>query len=59
MDSKAIAFECSLESEWNIIRYIVREALDAVHDALKKHAITEIMIDWLYTGQDLAQGMQE
>ena len=47
MDSKAIAFECNLESEWKIIGYIVREALDAVHDALNKHTITEIKVDWI------------
>ena len=47
VDSKAIAFECNLESEWKIIGYIVREALDAVHDALNKHTITEIKVDWI------------
>ena len=33
-DSNAIAFECQIDGMWQIIGYIVREALDEVHEAL-------------------------
>ena len=30
-DAKAIAFQCYIGSRWQIIGYIVKEALDEVH----------------------------
>ncbi len=36
VDAHAIAFECKLNDKWQKIGYVVREALDAVHDALQR-----------------------
>lgn len=47
IDSRAIAFECKIKNEWKFIGYIVREALDAVHEALESQRITEIKIEWI------------
>ena len=47
MDSKAIAFECHIENEWKVIGYVVREALDAIHEALETNVITEIKFEWI------------
>ena len=33
-DANAIAFKCWVDDKWHRIRYVVREALDCVHDAL-------------------------
>ena len=30
-DSKAIAFKCKVDGKWCVIGYVVREALDVVH----------------------------
>ena len=46
-DSKAMLFECELEHEWRAVGYVVRDALDAVHDALDKKQITEVKFDWV------------
>ena len=38
-DSKALLFECELEHQWRPIGYVVRDAIDAVHDALNKKSL--------------------
>lgn len=45
-DSKAIAFKCWLENEWHRIGYIVKEALDAVHEAINKDEIFNVSFKW-------------
>ena len=34
-DTKAIAFKCWINDDWHRVGYIVREALDNVHDAIR------------------------
>ena len=46
-DSKAIAFHCELDGKWYSIGYIVREALDAVHKAIKKTTIHFVKFAWV------------
>ena len=41
-DSKAIAFKCWLEDDWHRIGYIVKEALDAVHEARDNDEIINV-----------------
>lgn len=45
-DSQAIAFKCYLRDSWHVIGYIVREALDDVHDAIRNNFITEVKFAW-------------
>ena len=48
MDAKAIAFKCLLDDDqWHRIGYVVREALDDVHSALKSNQITDIQFGWV------------
>ena len=46
-DSRAIAFMCMLHDKWERIGYIVKEAIDPVHDAMRNNHITEVRFDWL------------
>lgn len=46
-DSKAIAFKCCIEGEWRRIGYIVREALEEVHSALRDQRISKISFAWV------------
>ena len=45
-DSKAIAFQCKVDSKWHKIGYIVREALDDVHRALVQKKIISVKFAW-------------
>ena len=47
VDSCAIMFVCKLNNKWHKIGYVVREALDAVHDALDKKTILAVKFDWV------------
>ena len=47
-DSNAIKFECQIEDQWRIIGYVVRDALDAVHSAIKKKCeIKDTKFEWV------------
>ena len=46
-DSKAVAFQCLVDGEWNRIGYIVREALDEVHIALNDGTIVNVAFSWV------------
>ena len=46
-DSRAIAFECKLGNEYVRIGYVVREALDAVHDAIDQQKILKVEFDYV------------
>ena len=46
-DSNAIAFECQIDGMWQIIGYIVREALDEVHEALAAKKVIKVALDWV------------
>lgn len=35
-DDQALVFECFHYNKWNVIGYVVREALDSVHEALEE-----------------------
>ena len=40
-DSRAIAFDCKLKNDWELIGYVAKEALNSVHEAIdsKKNII--------------------
>lgn len=40
-DARTITFDYMVSSKWQRIGYIVQEAVEAVHDALKKNLITK------------------
>ena len=46
-DSRAIAFMCNLDDKWERIGYIVREAVEAVHDAIRHKQILEVSFEWV------------
>ena len=46
-DSKAIAIQCLVDEEWHRIGYIVREALDEVHNALNQEKIVNVSFSWV------------
>jgi len=46
-NARAIAFRCHVDGKWQRIGYVVEEALDAVHDALKKNEILSVSFDWV------------
>ena len=46
-DSRAIAFECKPSDQYIRIGYIVREALDAVHDAMDQNKIVRVSFDYV------------
>ena len=46
-DARAIAFDCKLGHDWKIIGYVVKEALDGVHDAIQTDSIISVQFDWI------------
>lgn len=46
-DSKAIAFECQLDSKWRKIGYVVHEALEETHAALTHGDILNVRFGWI------------
>lgn len=46
-DAKAICFKCYIDGEWKRIGYIVREALDHVHDAITMKKIISVKFGWV------------
>ena len=46
-DSKAIAFKCKVDGKWHRIGYIVREALDDVHNALAQKLVIDVSFKWI------------
>lgn len=46
-DSRAVEFVCKVDNQWKRIGYVVREALDAVHDAMNKKTITSVEFGWV------------
>ena len=47
VDARAIAFSCELDGKWERIGYVVREALEAVHDAVSNNRILSVKFDWV------------
>ena len=45
-DSRAIAFKCYVDNSWTRIEYVVREALDCVHDAIATKRIKSVKFAW-------------
>ncbi len=45
-DSRAIAVQVFLDSQWNRIGYLVREVLDSVHQAMHEDKIVSVKLDW-------------
>jgi hypothetical protein len=46
-DAKAIAFICFVEGRWQRIGYIVREAVDDVHRAMRDGDIMQVEFSWI------------
>ena len=46
-DSRAIAFECKINANWERIGYVVRDALNAVHNAIQTDSITSVKFEWI------------
>ena len=46
-DSKAIVFQCNIEGKWCVIGYMVREVLDAVHEAIRENKIIYTKFSWV------------
>lgn len=46
-DSRAIAFLCKANHHWERIGYVVRDALEAVHQAMDCNELLEIHFDWV------------
>ena len=47
VDAHAIAFECKLDSTWERIGYVVREALEATHEAIDNGDVIQVRFDWV------------
>ena len=45
-DVRAIAFKCWIADKWQRIGYIVKEAVNAVHDAREQKLITDVYFKW-------------
>ena len=45
-DARAIAFKCWIADKWQRIGYVVKEAINAVHDARDQKLITEVSFKW-------------
>ena len=46
-DAQAIAFRVYLDERWSTIGYVVREALNEVHEAISEKKLTAVTIDWI------------
>lgn len=46
-DSRAIAFDCKHNNKWELIGYVVREALEDVHHAIENNLIVSVQFDWI------------
>ena len=44
-DAKAIAFVIKENHKWKRVGYVVREALDGVHEAMKKEGILKVEVN--------------
>ena len=42
-----IAFRVYLDETWSTIGYVVREALNEVHEAISEKKLTAVTIDWI------------
>lgn len=47
IDTKAIAFMCKAENNWERIGYVVQEALDDVHEVINTNKILGISFQWI------------
>ena len=46
-DSKAISFQCKVDSKWCLIGYAVREVLDSLHRAIREKKICLVRFAWV------------
>ena len=46
-DSNAIAFKCQIDGTWQVIGYIVREAVNEVHEDLAANKVIKVALDWV------------
>ena len=47
VDAHAIAFQCKLNDKLHRIGYVLREALDDVHDAFQRKKIVTVQFEWV------------
>lgn len=47
VDSRAIAFVCKLNNQWERIGYVASEALEAVYYAIRENSIIEVRFEWV------------
>ena len=47
VDSMAIAFTCFVQQKWQRIGYVVREALNDVHEAISTNSIRAVKLAWV------------
>ena len=47
VDAHAIAFECKVDTKWDRIGYVVRESLEATHEAMDSGNIMKVEFDWV------------
>ena len=47
VDSQAIAFESEIDGVWQVIGYVVKEALCDVHNALAAKKVISVSFDWV------------
>ena len=46
-DTQAIAFQCFIDGTWHRVGYVVQEALQEVHDAMRNDKIKEVSCAWV------------
>lgn len=46
-DARAIAFDCKHNDSWEVIGYVVRDALDSMHHAIENRHIISVQFDWI------------
>ena len=46
-DARAIAFDCKLLDQWERVGYVVREAVECVHEAIETDNIADVRIKWV------------
>lgn len=46
-DSRALAFQCFVENQWQVIGYMIKELCDIVHEALTNGSIVSTRLSWV------------
>ena len=46
-DSRAVAFDCKVDKYWELIGYVVKEAVESVHHALDSNLVVSVQFEWI------------